>query len=1232
MAWEWEKLFPEIKPEWLFPDINGERQVENTEEGTTSIDALINKFDNDWNFLLWIYADQLTELKENLDEKSFSNLSETIEKLLKAQNNNEISILMSELEEKTSDYRNAKDLANRSAIQDQAILSDQYLDEIDFLWMLRPSISDKLESSENMSLEELIEAARSIELTGEINGIESWDNLFIDLRDKVKEEDLEEFDTQVELFKTEEKALYEENIDTSSIWGTLDEQLASIESGDWDQQFEAGTARINIDIRSMLWDLSGAIGITDDELWNLLDVGPFSDKEVAVRTIYKLKLIFQELEENGKNYLSYYYEYVNNSALWLSTKSWEQLLNGTIDMAPGWDSIVETPFHWLAGGILATLWAVTWIVGNVLPTWITLFFLWAPIESAWRRIKDRIAVWIGDKWFAAPIRAGSNGVRTWRQWIWSQARAWLAGTFSAEKWKLKRLWNLARLAGGTTLWVPAKATDLLIGGIWSLVEWAERIHLDAANLLTDRILLVDGLSGWVGDTGLDNATSNEAIEIRSRVKMLVLWKQIFEYEWNTQALDKINSIAERSLFANSESFYIDLHRIVAWDIWDNSFAARLNRFGIDSSNIMLIPNKKEKMVKLYLEYMEKTSWMLWQIYKNVRFKNDRETPNNSKIELPENRAANYTNFVQDMMADIDFSLISDSEEQVRENMLKDFFTEIESWWAGILSADEVKFEIEKITEWFLPNYKVIQEILQKRSTLSAWSDGIRNIEAFRRLVLSWKWFGTSDDLNRVLSDIARTPAAANEPTIRNMEDVRKEWEELRALSLRNNQDFSRMIDINTYSPQLTLIWHLIEMWETTWNVTEIKRQLVHLLNNAKDEVLKVDYTVPEFNFAIDQILAWKKFTDAGNGDFGTGTDLVTMRSDFRDFNTQISDKIETRLLDLLPHQNQEIRIRIIEQILWNNSFWDIQKSQKFKDILAVIESEVRWEMVIIKSQLEDLRNQRASLFSKMTSDQNSGESNNIWELNQEIHRKISALEVSLQNSLGRGTTIWDRIKVIESYPSEIISLTQKISTLEVSIEQYNSKNTSETRTATDVEESSREVTTPKSETITQSWRLTAKAERIVVAAEYMLRANEFSMRDGAATMTDEIKRELDTFRQTWVLNNGRSVADMSIWEMKIGLQNQLWISGIMDLETAQNMYEELQATDENARRIVEGKLKLSPEATIRSWDDLYRYTALWEFATDEGRAAYDIFKNPTSPADAIKGAKLTMDKILRNLR
>lgn len=999
----------------------------------TSLEKLLQDFESSQNPLKITMVPRLKDITVTLWSESITWLQEVVNTLSRSSDVEELSRYFEKLERIYEKYvKQNADIVEKSKTE-EALFKTEFLDESDMF--LFNSIKWKIEKSESMSFDEIIEAAKDIELSWKISGEEAWNELFDDIRDQVPKNKISEFDAEVKRFKKEEKDVYTSNINTSDTNITLDTYLSGLEKWDFDSQLESGL-KIKVPFTGILESLGISFGEEDG-----IEVWPFYSKTEAARTIYKLKLTFAELESSGwtllqSGILAWYYNGITNMA-----KSWlgeaaeqfygiEDGIVGDVWQIATWDVtwVPELMINLIYGSTLWVLTAVLATIWYLLPPGAVIYIMWAPVESWTRRIKDWLARRFGDKWWAQPLKWIGKWVRAWSNFFGTQAIKWGRGVL--EWWIISRVLNLWRFATAWGAWTLSKPIDLLLWASGNLLETAERIHLDPTNLLTDRILLVDGLTGNTGDTGLDNATSDAAIEIRSRVKILTLLRRKAEYEWNQEKLRAIDDITKTSLYSNSESFYIDVNNVVQWRR-DNSRS--INAHKIKSIwELFFILNKKENVVSEYKKNIERMSQMLGVIYKRVQY-----DPEIGKIDLPD--TPEYTDAYKSLKANIDYSLISNAEEIRREKLINELVEEIKMgrWW--FMTAKQVEREIAKIIEGKTPQFKIIQEVLKKRGQLSD-SQAQNNIEKFREKVLNDRWYGTDQELIDALNNIETAipdDIDINDPNhkIRSLEDLKIEWEKLKKLSLRGNQsEFQRLTDMNTFKIDLDITELLIDMWSMPGkNIGNIKRELGKLVSQATDKSLSLDWTRPEFHYSLEQIFSGKSYDSRWNGNFGNSNmDIDKMNIEFANFDIQVRDTRMKNFIQALENKNFPEQIEVFSRLSQNTDLlrelWNIQE---YRELETRFEGRLDQEVTKVQNTINDLKNQQRAAMSWIIYDERSGDGKIINNNIENINSNIKHLETQYAKATGLRWSIGEKIILVMDSETVTSNIRSEIWSLEV---------------------------------------------------------------------------------------------------------------------------------------------------------------------------------------------------------
>ncbi len=904
---------------------------------------------------------------------------------------------------------------------------DKYLDENDIPFL--SGIKWRLEKTEKMTLAEILKAAKDVKLKGKIEWKESWDSFFKDLRNEVSNKDLAEFDSEVSSFKIDFKNIYNSNIDTTIAGNSIDQNLLKIEAGEFDKAFQKWV-KFDIDIKAfaeVLWV---------DTSFGDIKIGPFTSKEEAVKSLYKIKLILKELEHNGKGLLKRYYSTVLSG--WAMGIEWT--------LAQGWDIIGDISdldfhhipvniIHWAGLLILTSVLTVIWLalpIGAVLVAWAI------PLESLNRRVQDYLSKQVGDKWWGANLRKWSEWLKKWSNFFWTQALAgakWL-GKWSGENKRgpLKRLWNLARLAWAWTAWSVTKPADLILWSSSSLLSAAERQTLDPSNLLNANTLLVDGLPNQLNwDWGSGNEHSNKVAEIRSRAKILALLERIAEYEWDTDSLDRLEKVRAGSFNSNSESFYIDTNNIIERAYEDNSRKWVFKRYSKKAGEVFLILNKKEKVINEYTRYMENMNQMLSTIYKKVEF--NKET---RQITLPEK--PEYTDFFKHMMADLDLWLISDTDETQRQKLLTELIDEIKKYKVGFLSQNELKSEIQKIVEGKMPKFKVIQSIVEKRKTLTWNTTALDNLEILRKMVLEDKWYGTAEQLDTVLNDITHTIPVDEKPTLRSLDDIQKEGDKLHKLSVKwNTEEFSKLTNIWNFTADIHIAEMLIDAWELRGNPDNIQRELSSFLTKARNGKLNLDWSTPEFNFIISKILSWEKYSNRWNGTFWDIVDVNSLIRDYNDFESRVRDINISKLLSKIETSNINTRITILLKITGNSDILaQFKNKTKYQNILNTTESEIKTKNDTSKKKLDIQKNKIDALLSWIDIDPKKGEGKIIDADFRSITSDIANLNREYLALDDYKTPFKSKVDFYNNALTKINSIESNITKLEASINRIKS--------------------------------------------------------------------------------------------------------------------------------------------------------------------------------------------------
>lgn len=495
------------------------------------------------------------------------------------------------------------------------------------------NIRGKMEVAEKTTdTKALLERINSIKITSANIEKGDWDKFFIDLRTEIDPKDssaLDEFDKAVEVFKnSQEWKLYTDKtlwvgwLDIQKIWWDLDKEAKKIEEKTY-KPWE----KIELDI------------------WNWSKV-QFDTKESALRSIYKAKLIYDELSKMDSFKMMALNFWL--SSLWLIKDIWLYTI---------WNVL-----------IFALLWAP---------------FIW-PAESILRKIGDLWRTRLWDKW---PIR-----------WLWWQAES-LENTDKSWKewWKIKKWWRLV------TTW-PLSDFANIVSWLWDRYDRNEVKD----NIWRNNFSIEDWLfSDPTKDIDITKEM-NERVRLvsffrekwKDNPENLAKLDRLIETSWIKEYITKIKYKNPADLismwwqiFSPSKTFYLNLFEIDNWQtiLWEKWWKPRfkwsylnqplhiIDPFFINyRKNVIEVINKDIKSIieslKILYQVTEKDDW---------------------KIEIWEK-----TDFYKNLESSIDLnSEITLVEQKNRKTLFEQYIKDLRSWKLAWIKSNQFKVDLVLISMW-----------------------------------------------------------------------------------------------------------------------------------------------------------------------------------------------------------------------------------------------------------------------------------------------------------------------------------------------------------------------------------------------------------------------------------------------------------------------------------------------------------------------------------------------------
>lgn len=526
------------------------------------------------------------------------------------------------------------------------IFPTKYLDEnevlpngvnnilVSLFWVERyNNIRWKMEVAENITdTKDLLERIKSIKISSAKIEKADWDNFFIDLRTEIDKNELPEFDKAVEEFKKcqdwklyKDKTLWTWWLDIQQIWSDLDKEAKIIEAKNY-QPWE----KIELDI------------------WNWSKV-QFDTKESALRSIYKAKLIYDELSKM-------------DSFKWMTFSFW------------------FSSIKWIWELWLSAIWNLIVFVLVISPYTIIIW----PAESVLRNIGDlwRTRLWDKGpiKWLRWKAESLENTDKSWKEW-----------------WKIKKLgrlvstWPLSDFANIVSwLWDRYDRNEVK-DNIWrnnfSIEDWLfsdPTKDIDITKEMNERVRLVS----FFREKWKDNP------ENLAKLDRLIETSWIKEYITKIKYKNPADLISMWwQIFSPSKTFYLNLFEIDNWQtiLWEKWWKPRfkwsylnqplhiIDPFFINyKKNVIEVINKDIKSIieslKILYQVTEKDDW---------------------KIEIWEK-----TDFYKNLESSIDLnSEITLVEQKNRKTLFEQYIKDLRSWKLAWIKSNQFKVDLVLISMW-----------------------------------------------------------------------------------------------------------------------------------------------------------------------------------------------------------------------------------------------------------------------------------------------------------------------------------------------------------------------------------------------------------------------------------------------------------------------------------------------------------------------------------------------------
>lgn len=873
------KLFKEI--------LNFESKKENI-----TFDTVIEIFEKDFGLLSSVSI--LRWLKQTLNEENKWEVKALLLKICEAKDYDAINSHLKSLQKIADVYIKEKWSIIDKSKTAKALIPTEFLKDSDSIFT--DHIKQKIEKADDLTIDQLVNEIKDIKIESKNIDKKNWDNFFVDLRDSIEEKDLPEFEKMVADFKKTD--LY-----IKSSW---DKKTPTVKNGNW------AIWTIN-DIKDKAIDKFKSFGWLDiDKIWSELDnrvdeilqlpdssnwaiwveiwwvVYKFQTKKEALKSIYKAKLIFEELS--------------NNTEL---LKSWgfiSTLL--AIESIPIWWTIALTSKAF-------DVWPVIWILWALLSTVIMAWVAWAhivaigwPIESILRNLQDVLATRLWDKWWSG-----------WLKSVWTSVKGF---DTSIKNNKIPFVWSVLKILRLFTTWPLSTVLNLW----WAVLEKWEKATIESL-LRNERINVVD----WLFETSWKEVSAKQ--EMQQRVKILDFYKKKWKHD--TERLKKIDTLVNPSklvvwwqLNSLTETFYLKLFEIDKWQLiltskgsWLKDKSWKVAMWVLhQTKHVFSFPNYKELIFADVNRWIKQQTESLKEIFKIKEL-------DNWKIEISDIKTEFCIKI--EWLIDLDWT-ISNEEELKRNKLFNEYIEKIKDLEIQDITPEKVKQDLVLISEWYLPKFKIL-EILKKEFDLTSDKEIKSRIQKFMDNVNEWKWSWTDIELTEAIKEVKvnRFPNKEELRDSKYIEDKLKRGASLLVIKfsledaeIKNETEFLKYFEKEI---------KINQMLKGLKSNESIERELRKLYSEIKwwkvngIDLVKNDFTKGHLNYIVRQLLAWETYEKAKTPLKETGFNRV---------NTSHQSKEV-----LLQKSRWELLVKMAEEITEvakETEVWAMQKKLKeFQD-------------------------------------------------------------------------------------------------------------------------------------------------------------------------------------------------------------------------------------------------------------------------------------------------------------
>lgn len=259
--------------------------------------------------------------------------------------------------------------------------------------------------------------------------------------------------------------------------------------------------------------------------------------------------------------------------------------------------------------------------------------------------------------------------------------------------------------------------------------------------------------------------------------------------------------------------------------------------------------------------------------------------------------------------------ISDNEvERFANKEMDELIEKLSSSELIYLDENKLLNEVKLITEWKLPNYKIIEKL----SNVIKNETDVSKIEEILKYAEKWELILTEENLKEIVSDPSKfNNNYKKEIEQSDIDDFKKSIEEYANWSLEDfkNSYLGNETLTNKYEKELKYI-KILDVLDGSDRLTKV----IEALNEFSEQLVKNSYSTGQWDWIIREIFAWNGFPNTIN------TSKRPVNNEFYDW----SDK-KTEIRNLFKNLDAETKAEKISKLKEQNLFDLFKEFDFYKD-------------------------------------------------------------------------------------------------------------------------------------------------------------------------------------------------------------------------------------------------------------------------------------------------------------